>query len=1099
MVPAAVPPKLRSARHNDTAASSGPGRHFRSPVKANDKAKRKRYAPLAHRKKQEALQAQLRALYEDDGGPDTAHEFPAEDSEPVELCEDTDMPEWEEEGAPSLPRILIAAPIQPTDTAIMRRHTSWEALLPLLEVPLAAFQFASHGQRPIIIPKSIEHACTASCPRVVTATMQCLYPSHLEEIHVATCDCTPAAVLLGFKVVTHRGDFNKDSFRDAFGHAVQWYNNLRAKMMRKVDTVLDDAAKSLFPPPPPLTARTDEENTAPTNVEASEVPEEASFAPNMSDAPLPPELSTSSDLSNVPNPPHVPDSFQAGRTEFFVSGAPPALALKPGDDHYRRKVDKIGERIRQARKKKPKDHTPPIPKEAVEACEASWDATNEKKQKTDPKRYDSTGLFVTTCRHSQVLFLCNIDTPGEQQHYIVAMMEEVGSLLPPEATIVQCYDVACVTDNSVNLFPILSEGLLQRVAFVINAMHAFGHQWVCQLVYSPRLRRGMGLTDGEGVERFWSRIRKLIGITRSQWNSRRIWMIDQYAAFVGEEGRDNLGNWIKRQQDKNIPKKRDTALQIFRECRVSVPELRQNWEAQKAAQTSLRAHAPTRLKRELEKVLALQEQIDSVEKSISDVKQSITGAGASTDSLTLLRGLETTHDTLSRQAEALYASLNIRQAFPELLNLPLEFVRILLTMRDLKINIRKRAIGTFYEWETLDRAVGGCREALGTKLHQKTRKAIAKCQPALLKSIHKFNEYCTDLERLLPAGCKIPIPQPLSTALNGLRNDPSLHEDVWITPSQGQIPRWLNDVNVHDGIRALHSLDRCAEESRRLNLERENMSRWLTEELAIVGLAIEILTDSTLELALHQRLGQLQSLQVAWAPSLSRRSEELIPVIREASVQPHQINDAHLVNALIRAPRTVTIRLEPDDDIIAQPDPLASASTEMETTEELDPGTMCDADEVVLETLAAADAEDADLDAEDESSGVDAASLNLTIVWECPPGLRVDITLMQCIRERNNSLSIDTHPGLRVVDVMVLITRMIILANRNGHPLHVTTEEEPWIARPLIPLGESRQSNEHDCGIWVLCMMGPSCADTTPLALPEVGDLHVASTRVGGL
>ncbi|KAJ6548085.1 hypothetical protein B0H10DRAFT_1744964, partial [Mycena sp. CBHHK59/15] len=169
--------------------------------------------------------------------------------------------------------------------------------------------------------------------------------------------------------------------------------------------------------------------------------------------------------------------------------------------------------------------------------------------------------------------------------------------------------------------------------------------------------------------------------------SRRIWMIDQYAAFVGEEGRDNLGNWIKRQQDKNIPKKRDTALQIFRECRVSVPELRQNWEAQKAAQTSLRAHAPTRLKRELEKVLALQEQIDSVEKSISDVKQSITGAGASTDSLTLLRGLETTHDTLSRQAEALYASLNIRQAFPELLNLPLEFVRILLTMRDLKINI----------------------------------------------------------------------------------------------------------------------------------------------------------------------------------------------------------------------------------------------------------------------------------------------------------------------------------------------------------------------------------------------------------------------------
>jgi hypothetical protein len=28
---------------------------------------------------------------------------------------------------------------------------------------------------------------------------------------------------------------------------------------------------------------------------------------------------------------------------------------------------------------------------------------------------------------------------------------------------------------------------------------------------------GCGLTDGEGIERIWSRIRKLIPITRNQW------------------------------------------------------------------------------------------------------------------------------------------------------------------------------------------------------------------------------------------------------------------------------------------------------------------------------------------------------------------------------------------------------------------------------------------------------------------------------------------------------------------------------------------------------------------------------------------------------
>lgn len=46
-------------------------------------------------------------------------------------------------------------------------------------------------------------------------------------------------------------------------------------------------------------------------------------------------------------------------------------------------------------------------------------------------------------------------------------------------------------------------------------MHAYGHQWSCQLVYNPRLRAGLGLSEGEGTERLWSRLRKLIGLTRS--------------------------------------------------------------------------------------------------------------------------------------------------------------------------------------------------------------------------------------------------------------------------------------------------------------------------------------------------------------------------------------------------------------------------------------------------------------------------------------------------------------------------------------------------------------------------------------------------------
>jgi hypothetical protein len=47
---------------------------------------------------------------------------------------------------------------------------------------------------------------------------------------------------------------------------------------------------------------------------------------------------------------------------------------------------------------------------------------------------------------------------------------------------------------------------------------------------------------------------------------------------------------------------------------------------------------------------------------------------------------------------------------------------------------------------------------------------------------------------------------------------------------------------------------------------------------------------------------------------------------------------------------------------------------------------------------------------------------------------------------------------------MTLIIRMVSLANRNGHPLHVTTEG--WTARPLSI--DIRQTNTYDCGVWVL-------------------------------
>ena len=54
------------------------------------------------------------------------------------------------------------------------------------------------------------------------------------------------------------------------------------------------------------------------------------------------------------------------------------------------------------------------------------------------------------CRHDIPLFLANINTPGEQQKYSVALIEHLFSLIPANATVSVLYDVACVLDRTLH-------------------------------------------------------------------------------------------------------------------------------------------------------------------------------------------------------------------------------------------------------------------------------------------------------------------------------------------------------------------------------------------------------------------------------------------------------------------------------------------------------------------------------------------------------------------------------------------------------------------------------------------------------------------------
>lgn len=114
-------------------------------------------------------------------------------------------------------------------------------------------------------------------------------------------------------------------------------------------------------------------------------------------------------------------------------------------------VDSVGDRIEANRQRPTKPYTPKVPKEAVDECEKSYEAADGNKVKTAMDRFDDTGLMALVCRHDIPLFFANVDTPGEQQKYPIALLEHFFTLIPENSTVACLYDVGCVLDRSLSL------------------------------------------------------------------------------------------------------------------------------------------------------------------------------------------------------------------------------------------------------------------------------------------------------------------------------------------------------------------------------------------------------------------------------------------------------------------------------------------------------------------------------------------------------------------------------------------------------------------------------------------------------------------------
>ncbi|KAH7092807.1 hypothetical protein BKA62DRAFT_625932, partial [Auriculariales sp. MPI-PUGE-AT-0066] len=268
----------------------------------------------------------------------------------------------------------------------------------------------------------------------------------------------------------------------------------------------------------------------------------------------------------------------------------------------------------EAAGKKPSPYTGVVPEAAVEACEKSHKA-GRGDQKAAGVEHDDKGLIALVCRHSIPLLLCNVDTPGERQKYAASLVIWLLLRVPSAMKIVVLYDIACVTYRTLTTRNILAPGMLQQLQFATAAMHAYAHQWTCQVAFNPRMIAGMGLTDGEGVERLWSLLVDLIGILRRVSRSRRIIILERQIQWISYCLREELGRWGARRRDA-VDEKQAEASRDLATCGYDVEILRSLWEEQRKSQLSVRRATLPLLKQDLKVISDLQDTVDALDDKI---------------------------------------------------------------------------------------------------------------------------------------------------------------------------------------------------------------------------------------------------------------------------------------------------------------------------------------------------------------------------------------------------------------------------------------------------------------------------------------------------
>ncbi|KAG1738078.1 uncharacterized protein EDB91DRAFT_1237789 [Suillus paluster] len=563
-----------------------------------------------------------------------------------------------------------------------------------------------------------------------------------------------------------------------------------------------------------------------------------------------------------------------------------------------------------------------VPVSVLDGCGESFTAADEKREKASTRFFTDTGLMVLLCRHDRVLWIANLTSAGEKQHYSLALLDHLFKHLPPQMTVGLLYDIGCQLERSCRKWSLLDESILSRLTFAVAVFHAYGHQWPCQLIYHPRKCEGFGLSDGEGCERLWSSLKQLIPPLRVSGFNQRLFVLDTQIRHLDARLLQGFGHWLHRRWI-HCQTKKNVALDNLQDLDLNKDMLCAEWKAQIAHQTR---PAPRQSRNKAAEVimtlLALEKTLDAHNASVRELEAHLHGGHV--DNMVELN-LQLV-DARSRRTKVSNTIRHRRAALGVEDKAELEkmkrdvYLTARLNARAVKSRIRDRLHQRKFELERLERSY---RASINTeKLHVNTQHSIKRREPGILKLVSTYNG--------LAPPFAIPPHSIPRDGIFQLDVDDNIWQDIGLDDATVNPPAWLSDKAVRNGIHSQLEVDHCLEEEARLMRERSVMQEWmLTEWEGIQG----ALTNAVV-LAFHlaSRADELVNICVAWRRKVQwGPSDEVQPSFRDEddqSVGPvgeddegdsdyDEIGDDELMDAIedIALVDEYRYDIDPDDDL----------------------------------------------------------------------------------------------------------------------------------------------------------------------------------------